>query len=479
MQDGKRAYKYRLAFGPWINDMTNEAMPLENWPYGVIDDKTVDGITRALDVQSEAGYNAIDIGGLHAILAWPVDIASVADRDRQRRVNKILKAAHEREMKVICVPAGVMSWGFDAIIEHDPAVRTDKEHVMNPLREESWEWQRKVFDFVIDNYDVDGVHLESADLGRSETKESMEKWPDDVEYHRYITGRTADYIRGKRPDMWLTAALTGWGTPGKDFTDEEKDQLVELSRSVDCIFDQGHHRTYIPQAERRDFIQRLECDYGTSGGLWAYVGQRWERQRWFLPYTIRTGTHIKQLYEDGGRGIMFYQGPTINPSTEVNIAFGGRIMSDAGRSVEDVLAEVLETLYKPKSEKVHRQLVDIFQRAESAYFDQWPDEEFLEYGTPKRRMPPPGELIVATLLGVSPGPAIYLTEPFLDTEGRVAYKEGLLSVLKELSEIENGFRDEGRIKRIQECVSNVLLDINNIGMARNETKVWQDAPQHV
>ena len=295
MQDGKRAYKYRVAFGAWINDMTDEAMPQANWPYGVIDDKTVDGTLRALDVQSEAGYNAIDILGLLATFAWPVDITSVADRDRQRRVNKILKAAHEREMKVICFPAGVLSWGFDEIIEHDPAVRTDNKHVMNPLRDESWEWQRKVFDFVIDNYDIDGVHLESADQGRSKTKESMERWPNDVEYHSYITGRTADYIRGKRPDMWLTAIVLGWGTWGQDFSDEEKDRLVEFSRSVDCIFDQGHHRTYVPQAKRREFILRLHCDYGTSGGLWAYVGQRWERQRWFLPYTIRRDPHQAAL----------------------------------------------------------------------------------------------------------------------------------------------------------------------------------------
>jgi len=39
-------------------------MPLEDWPYGVLDDKTVEGIISALDVQSEAGYNAIDIAGL-------------------------------------------------------------------------------------------------------------------------------------------------------------------------------------------------------------------------------------------------------------------------------------------------------------------------------------------------------------------------------------------------------------------------------
>ena len=36
-------------------------MPLENWPSGVLDDKAVDEIIRALDVQSEAGYDAIDI----------------------------------------------------------------------------------------------------------------------------------------------------------------------------------------------------------------------------------------------------------------------------------------------------------------------------------------------------------------------------------------------------------------------------------
>ena len=479
--DGERAYKHRFAFDVWINDVRNEAMPLENWPYGVLDDKTVDGLVRALDVQSEAGYNAIDIAGLLSTYAWPVDIKSVATADRNRRVNKILKAAHERNMKVICFPAGIMSWGFDEIIKHDPAVRTDSPHLMNPLREESWGWTRKVFDFMIDNYEIDGIHLEAADQGRCNTQECLEKWPNDVAYYSYQTARVADYIRAKRPELILTAILLGWGSWGKDFTDEEKDRLVELSRSVDCMFDQGHRQTYIPQEKRREFIQRLHCDYGTSGGIWVYPPQRWERSRWFLPYTIRTGNHIKELYEDGGRGIMYYQGPTLNPSTEVNIAFGGRIMSDTGKDVGEVLAEVLESLYRPKTTAAHRQLVDIFQRAENVYFDQWPDAKILEYGghtiIPKRITPPPGEVHLTTLLGVSPGPATYLTEPFLDTEGRIAYKEGLVSILKDISKIENDFRDEGRIKRIQKCISNALVDVNTIGMVNNETKVWKDAPQ--
>src|SRR5215471_9606708 len=91
-----RAYKYRLAFDVWINDVRSESMPLENWPCEVLDDKTVDGIVRALDVQSQAGYTAIDLAGLLSTYSYPVDIRSVADAGRIGRVNRILRAAHQR-----------------------------------------------------------------------------------------------------------------------------------------------------------------------------------------------------------------------------------------------------------------------------------------------------------------------------------------------------------------------------------------------
>ena len=466
----KRAYKYRFAFNAWINDVRNESMPLENWPYGVLDDKTVDATIRALDLQSEAGYNGLDIIGLMATYSWPVDIKSVADRDRERRIKKILSAAHQRKIKVICFPTGVYSWGFDEIIRQNPAIQTDNKHVMNPLREESWEWQRKIYDFMLDNYEVDGFHLESGDQGRCKTKECMERWPSDAAYHCYVTGKSADYLRSKRRDLILTAILLGYSTWGREFTDDEKDELVKLSRSVDCLFAQGHGQPFIPQAKRRVFIKRLHCDYGTSGGIWIYPPQRWERTRWFLPYTIRTGTHIKQLYEDGGRGVMYYQGPVINPSTEVNIAFGGRIMSDVGKNVEEVLAEVLESLYRPKSTAAHRKLVEVFQRAENVYFAQW-DAERIHAG---RKRPPPGELHLTSLFGASPNASDYLMEPFLTTEGRLACKEGLVSIYMEVLKIENDFADNGRIARIKKGIEGALVDINNIAASKGETKVWDD-----
>jgi hypothetical protein len=461
----KAAYKYRLAFNCWMNDVRSESMPLEDWPCEFFDDKTVDGIVRALDVQAEAGYTTLDILGLWTTHAWPVDIKSVADKDRVRRVNQVLKAAHERKMKVITFPCGIMSWGMDEIIQHDPAVRGDDKHNMNPLREESWQWAYKLFDFAMDNYDLDGFHLESADEGRCKTKECMEKWPNNVAYHCYVTGRMADYIRRKDPKKILIATIQSFTTWDKGLTEEEKTDLVELSKSVDCLFDQGHGGTYVRQAEWPGFIQRLHCAYGTSGGIWVFPPQRWERTRWFLPYTFRTGKHIKELYEAGGRGIMYYQGPVINPSTEVNIAFGGRIMTNVGKSIEDVLADTLESLYRPKNAAAHRKLVEIFQRAENVYFEQWNEEKFLEVD----KNPGPGELKLMNMFGDSnQAAATYLTEPRLDADGRLKYNEGLGSIYKDISKIEDEFNDNGRIGQIKQGISEALVDINNIAFCKCE-----------
>jgi hypothetical protein len=165
------------------------------------------------------------------------------------------------------------------------------------------------------------------------------------------------------------------------------------------------------------------------------------------------------------------QGPVINPSTEVNVAFGGKIMRNVGKSVEDVLAEVFESLYRPKNTAAHRKLVEIFRRAENAYFEQWNAEQIQE----QAKTPPPGELHLTSLFGATPGAASYLMEPYLDSEGRRAYKEGLVSILKDILGIEGDFEDNGRMERIRRGIEETLVDINNIAMAKNEKQVWDDS----
>ncbi len=463
-------YTYRLAFDIWMNDVRNDAPALENWPYGDLDDKTVEGIVSSLDVQSESGYNLVDLAGLWTTYGWPVDLDKVVDKDRQRRINQILKAAHDRKMKVVCFPSGVLNWGMDQILKAHPELQTDNKHELNPFKEESWQWLYKIFDYAADNYDIDGYHLEAADQGRCKTPECLEKWPDDVAYYCDATGKLADYLRKKYPHKVLITTVQGFSSWGKGFNEEQMAHVIDLSNRVDCLFDQGHRGTYVPQSDWKAFAQRLRCAFGTSGGIWVYPPQRWERTRWFLPYTGQTGKHMKELYQAGGRAVMYYQGPVANPGTEVNIAFGGRLMNNVDRSIEDTLAETLEHLYRPKNTPALQKLVEIYQKAETVYFDQWNAQKILE----EQKMPRPGELHVTNLFGASPGAAAYLMEPFLDTNGRLQYKQGLISLLKELSAIENDFNDGGRVTRIKHGISETLVDINNIAKCKNETAVWDD-----
>ena len=467
---GKKAYVDRVAFDVWPNDVRLEPSPLENWPSPVFDDVTVDSILRALDVQQVAGYNIVDIAGFFATYSLPVDIRSAVDGDRQRRIDRIVNAAHDLGVKAIIFPAGVYSWGFDEIIRQNPGLQGSNRHAMCASREESFEWQKKVVDFALE-FGVDGFHLESADQGRCSCPECEKTWPVNAAYHNYVTSRTATYVKSRKPDAFLSVILLNWGTWGQDFSDETKDELVDLSRHVSCIFDQGHRQPYVPKEKRKALVDRLHCRYGTSGGLWLYPPQRWPRLRWFLPYTQRTGNHIKGLYQDGGRGIMVYQGPVNNPGVEVNVAFGGRMMGDVARSVDDVLAQVLEYLYKPKTAGAHKTLVEMFRRAEESYFGQWDDARIEE----AHHAPPPGELHATPLFGASPGPADYLSEPFLVTEGRAAYKSGLIACLKDVQKLDGQCNDDGRIKRIETCLINALGDLSTMAYGKGEGAVWNDS----
>lgn len=65
-------------------------------------------------------------------------------------------------------------------------------------------------------------------------------------------------------------------------------------------------------------------------------------------------------------------------------------------------------------------------------------------------------------------------EPFLDTEGRLKYKQGLISVFKDISALESELNDRGRITRIKHGISETLVDINNIATCKGETQVWDD-----
>jgi hypothetical protein len=280
-----------------------------------------------------------------------------------------------------------------------------------------------------------------------------------VGYNVRINQKTADYIKGKWPDKTVYVITINWVPAGRHFTAEQRGQVLRLGQHVDCIFDQGHTGYHVAEADRAQFVKELPCAYGTSGGLWLYPDTRWDRESYFLPYATRTGQALQRQYREGVRGCMFYQGPVINPGQEVMIAVGGRILSQPGRSLDEVLAEVLEKYYKPRSAKALKGLVRVFRTAEDSYFGNWSAERFQKvWGIPL-----PGEFkLDQRLFGTSPGPATYLKEPCLDVTGRREYRKGLKSILTEVSKLASECEDGGRLVRIRRSVIVTLTLLNTV-----------------
>jgi hypothetical protein len=464
-------YKYRIAFGCWINDMRSEALPLQQWPAPHLDEVTISSILAAMDVQSRAGFNYLDAWGLFATYGYPPDITSAfTDSARAAQVKRLIREASSRGIKLI-FGMGLFSWGYDQIIRADPAVRGKNkagqplDHVMCGATEKAWSYVEKILDTALSSFEFGGVHLESADLGWCDCPACGGKYGT-VGYNVRLNTRAADYIKRKWPGKIVTCIPINWlgGSGRAHFDQAEKDQIIELSKHIDCFMDQGWNGTFIADEERKAFIKKLHSDYGTSGGLWVYHCGRWDRLSYFLPYPKRAAAAIRQHHDDGARGCMFYQGPVVNPAVELNIAVGGRILVDPNRSVDDVLAEVIELYYRPRDARTRKTAADIFRRGEGAYFDQWETGRFAAKG---RSMP--GELHLTDLFGTSPGPATYLLEPFLDGAGRREYKNRLAAILPDLDQMDGHCEDGGRVARIRKSITVTLMVLDSIRAARGES----------
>ena len=467
---GEDGYKYRIAFGCWINDMRSQTLPLQQWPAPHLDEITVASMIAAMDVQTRAGFNYLDAWGLFATYGYPPDITSAfADEARAARVRRLIREARQRGITYL-FGMGLFSWGYDQIIRADPAVRGRNkagqplDHVMCGATEKAWSYVEKILDSALSNFDFGGVHLESADLGWCDCPACGGQYGT-VGYNCRLNIRAADYIKRKWPGKLVTCIPINWlgGSGRSHFDRTEQDQIIELSKHIDAFMDQGWNGTFIAEDERKSFIKRLHSAYGTSGGLWVYHSGRWDRLSYFLPHPRRTAAAIRRHHEDGARGCMFYQGPVINPGVELNIAFGGRMLVDPQRTVEDALEESIELYYQPRDAAARRDLLDLFLKAEDAYFGQWDPRRFSAAG---RSMP--GELHLTDLLGTSPGAAHFLMEPFLNSDGRGEYRKRLLIILQNLAGLEGQCGDGGRLARISESITVTLMILESIRAARKE-----------
>jgi hypothetical protein len=463
------AYKYRVAFGAWINDMRLTPLPLEDWPAPVLDDDTVAGITRALDVQSAAGFTHLDVWGLFATFGWPTDLTSAVDDGRRKRIHRILQAARDRGM-TLSYGMGVYSWGYDKILDADPAVRgkladgSPHPHAMCDANPKSFEYVTRILDFVLGEFDFGAVHLESCDLGCCQCPECA-GGKGMVDYNCRLNEKTADYIKSRWPEKTVYVITISWIPIFTTFSQAELDRVVQLGDHIDCLFDQGHTGYQVAPEDRAGFLSRLKCAYGTSGGRWLYPDARWDRGSYFVPFPRYAAETIRREFDEGIRASMFYQGPMSNPGVEVNVSVAGRVLADTRRHADDALAEVLEVLYKPVNQDARARLLSIFERGEEAFFGQWDNERFVkDWGRPM-----PGEFHLSQLFGTEPGAAHYLLDPFLDAAGRKACKAELISILEDIPKLAGQCEDDGRLEKIERGAIMTINLINTISVLKGES----------
>lgn len=466
-------FNKKIAFGAWINDIKNIPMANSNWPDVNIDDQTIKDYANLFKLLKESGYDSIDIFGLLVGHDWPPELETVLKNGRKEKVTEIIDLAHKNEIDVI-FGLGIYSWGFDAIIRSDPEIQGTNKSAMCGSKEKSKKWQERVIKLIIDNFDIDGFHLEASDQGRCLCPECSKEG--NVQYYSRLNKEAAIFIRERCTEKYLLVNDCAYLPWGDYISKDEFKYVYDLGKHIDAFIDNGNHGLFIREEDRKEFIKDLPCGFGSSGGFWIYAPQRWDRLRWFLPYVNKTGNFLKSLYSDGGRACEYYMGPTVNPGTEVNIYFGGLLLSNIDKEIGEILRLTLDKLYVPKNSEYLGIITEIFIDAENAFFDNWKpsikpfelpekfagDVETLRFWsekTPERTIP--GELFLEPLVGLKPGEPIYLKNN-MSEEGLRRYKTELEKISERVNKIKTGFDDSGRISRISECISNTIKDINQI-----------------
>ncbi len=96
----------------------------------------------------------------------------------------------------------------------------------------------------------------------------------------------------------------------------------------------------------------------------------------------------------------------------MNSALAGCILQGVTRDPHQVLEEVIEKYYRPRTAQAGKMLAYIFLRIEEGYFGRWEPEAIKK----AHNLDVPGEFMGLGLFGEGPETPNHLCEPFLDKE---------------------------------------------------------------
>ena len=429
-------FQFRGYLG-WITDLATRADTNAAWPSMRLDDALLRDYRETFQLMREWELQDLCVWGLYVSRAWPVDLASAVDPARGRMVERLIEDAHLHNVRVIS-GLGVYSWGFDQILKANPSLMKGNSNAMCGSEEASWEWMRRVIDYVFARFPIDGVSMQSADQGRCPCDRC--KRFTETEYHARLNIRCAEYIRAKYPGKLV--AVSGWGMRFDD--PASVPHLAALGKHIDYLIDVRDSSRQKDPALRRKIIEALPCAFGTLGGPQVEPPQHWVRDRWFLPTIRSVGEHLRELHAEGGRACEWFYHILANPGCEISTWVAARMLANPGAGWRKHLEYAIDRIYQPRTSRARDGLAEAFLDAEHAYLRHLPDFRS-------------GTISMEPLVSSAPGPPIYLTKR-LTAEQRRAYASDLRRVKKSFAQLAPDVADKQRIPFILRAIDNVEKD---------------------
>ncbi len=424
----------------WMIDMSRTARENTPWPAIIIDSPLLSDYNETLDFLERSKTNEITIWGLFTSTSWEPEISKTIDGNRQKQIKEIIAKAHEKGIKIIC-GVGVYSWGFNKIIAEHPEVRcSSNPELMDLAKPEAFEWQKKVLDYLTDNYDFDGFSLQSADRGVC--KEGGNMAVRDMEYHARLNQKVVNYIRSKRKNYVI--GISGWGMDMGNPKDLES--IISMSENVDYIIDVYESALKGGQAYRRKLIEAIKpCVYGNTGTPNVEPIQALPRDAYFVPTVKRTTQRSKQLFSDGGLASETYYRTRGNPGDEITGEALAATLKSPERNTDEVLKEALAFVYEVKDPAVLETLLQIYYEAEDAYFKYGAGDKEIILLIPRESLTPSSHFL-----------------SIMSTEDRLSYKKVFQELAHKAEDINGKIGNRSKLELLQLCLNNTLSQLEAI-----------------
>jgi len=434
----QQKFEHRGYLG-WMIDMSQTECH-DVWPSIKLDSTMIADYAETLDFLQYSGMNEITLWGLFTNKYWEPEVEKTIDGSRKALIDQVIRMAHKRKIKVI-LGMGVYSWGFDKILQEHPELGCScNAHVLDWSKPASWDWQKKIFDYTIDNFDFDGISMQSADLGRCNCGESAKMTY--LEYHAAINQKAVKYIRSKKPDYII--GISGWGMNFGNPSDLKS--ILEMTKGIDYLIDVEETSLKGGRKYRQELIKAIApCRFGNTAVPNVEPIQRMPRNAYFVPTLFHACKNLKDLFADGGRACETYAHTRGNPGDKVTIEVIAKILSNPKIDINKALAEVIHNIYQPKDQNALYELTAIFQEAEMAFFTNTRKQGINDFS--KKIL----LLIPRDGQGIDDN---YLK--YMDYASRLNY----LAILKNLSErvarLKTKVANQKELNLISDCLKNVL-----------------------